>query len=610
MWNSRNYWGGNIGKVSLYRECIKKMTDSLIHRGPDDEGHEFFENCVMGFRRLAIVDLSEDGHQPMYSCSKNECITFNGEIYGYRSLKEQLDYPFKSGTDTEVILALYQKYGKTLVEHLNGMFSFAIWNEEKQELFCGRDRFGEKPFFYSFSENNEFIYASEIKAILASGLVKPELNKEALHHYLRYGFIHPKQSIYKNIFVLPPAHTLLYREGEIVISKYWELPSEELDISEEEAIDKFKDLINKSIEKQMIADVNVGAFLSGGLDSGTVVALSSEYTDNLKTIGFAYEGSWNEMPEARQVADKYNCEHMEVFMDEGEELALVLEEVISKLDEPLSDTAIPAAYKICEKAKEEMTVVMTGNAGDELFGGYKWYLKELEILEDGEENPLFLPLYKLGAIVAEKFNSKKCLSKFQSKILKAKYSDIITYQKENNNFFSQDEIEKMGLKIIFEEEYDILLDKNNLNSCMNMDLVHILPGDYLVKDDRISMLHSIELRTPFLDKDLVEFCVSLPAKYKLNNEHGKLLLRKAFGDKLPSDILNKQKQGFGAPVQQWLKFSSMESLTEKYLKNKEAEIFKYLDYTQIQKYLDYTYKHWCLLVLGIWFDKVYTKNSL
>ena len=167
--------GKNIGKVSLYQEYIKKMTDSLIHRGPDDEGHEFFENCVMGFRRLSIVDLSEEGHQPMYSYSKNECITFNGEIYGYRSLKEQLDYPFKSGTDTEVILALYQKYGKTLVEHLNGMFSFAIWNEEKQELFCGRDRFGEKPFFYSFSENNEFIYASEIKASLASGLVKPEL---------------------------------------------------------------------------------------------------------------------------------------------------------------------------------------------------------------------------------------------------------------------------------------------------------------------------------------------------------------------------------------------------------------------------------------------------
>lgn len=601
--------GKNIGNGLQYRLAIDKMTNSIIHRGPDDGGSEFFENCIMGFRRLSIVDLSIDGHQPMYSSTRNECITFNGEIYGYMDIKKKLEgYPFKSNTDTEVILALYQKLGnQKMMEYLTGMFAFAIWNEEKQELFCGRDRFGEKPFFYAFGENGEFIYASEIKAIIASGLVKPEINIDAMHHYLRHAFISPNQSIYKNIYVLPPAHTLKYRDGKIEIERYWTLPTEKLNLSEEEAIDKFRELVDKSIEKQMVADVKVGAFLSGGLDSGTVVALSSKYTDNLATIGFAYSGDWNEMPEAREVAKKYKCDHTEVYLDENE-LADVLEEVIEKLDEPIGDTAVPAAYKICEQARKEMTVVMTGNAGDELFGGYGWYKQEQEILDKGGANPALLPLYKLGALVSDKLNNKECVAKFQSNIRRAKYPDIITYHKQNvHNFFTNEEIKELGIGSIYENNYGIPLDKDNLNTCMNMDLVHILPGDYLVKDDRIAMLHSIELRTPFLDKDLVEFCSALPSKYKVGKEEGKLILRKSFGDKLPSEILNKKKQGFGAPIHQWLKTPKMELLTEKYLKNKELKIYDFLSYNVTQKYLNYTYKHWCLLVLSIWFEKVYTK---
>lgn len=595
--------GKNIGTSFQYKEKIQKMTDAIIHRGPDDEGHEFFNDCVMGFRRLSIVDLSSDGHQPMYSFDKKKCITFNGEIYGYREIKKQLsNYPFKSNTDTEVILALYEKYGKEMLEKLTGMFAFAIWDDEKKELFCGRDRFGEKPFFYAFGENGEFLYASEIKSILSTGLIQPKICKKALAHYLKYSFLHPNQSIYENIFVLPPAHTLLYKDGKIKVEKYWNLPTEELNISEEDALKKFKELMETSIKKQMIADVNVGAFLSGGLDSGTVVALSSKHTEKLSTIGFAYEGSWNEMPEARLMAKRYNCQHTEVYMNENQ-LAPVLEEVITKLDEPLGDTAVPAAYKVCEKASENTTVVITGNAGDELFAGYKWYQKELEILNKGKVAPQLLPFYKIGAILADKLKWKSLHKKMNNAILKAKFPTIIDYQKNNvHHYFSQDEINKLGINEKVEVDYGIPLDENNLNSCMNMDLVHILPGDYLVKDDRIAMLHSIELRTPFLDKDLVEFCTALPSKYKINEKQRKIILRKAFGHLLEKDILSKKKQGFGAPVSQWLKTESMEELTHKYLKNKNAKIYQYLVFSEVQKYINYTYKHWSLLVLAIWFE--------
>jgi len=589
----------------FYKRNLKNMTDSIIHRGPDDEGHEYFQNCFLGFRRLAIVDLSKDGHQPMYSDTENECIVFNGEIYGYRDLKQEIfEYPFKSNTDTEVILALYQKYGYALPQHLNGMFSIAIWDEEKQQLFCVRDRFGEKPFYYATGKNGEFIFASEIKAILATGLVDEELNDEAVFHFLRHTYIDSHQSIYRNIKVLPPASQLILKDNTIDISQYWNLPQEELDISEEQAVEKFKDLVEKSVKKQLVADVKVGAFLSGGLDSGTLVALSSKHNSNLTTLGFEYQGEWNEMPEARSISQKYNTSHKEVSLKD-EEIPKLLIEVLKKLDEPLADTAILATYTICKEATKNMTVVITGNAGDELFGGYKWYQKQKEILDKGSANSNFLTLYKIGSTISEKAGFKNGQDYFLDKIFRAKFPDIVSYQKEkvHNNFTKKETNLLMKSYSEYEHVYNFVLDKRNLNTPMKMDLTNIIPGDYMVKDDRIAMLHSIELRTPFLDKDLVEFCSALPAKYKVNTDQTKIILRKAFGKLLTDNILNKRKQGFGAPVEKWLKIPAMEELTAKILKNSSSKIFLKLDFEQVQKNLNYNYKHWSLLVLGIWMEE-------
>lgn len=595
----------NILNDDFYKRCLKRMTDSIIHRGPDDEGHEYFENCFLGFRRLAIVDLSQDGHQPMYSDTEKECIVFNGEIYGYRDLKNDLSqYPFKSNTDTEVILSLYQKYGSDLPKNLNGMFSVAIWDEEKQQLFCVRDRFGEKPFYFATGKNGEFIFASEIKAILATGLVDKELNDEAVSHFLRHSYINSHHSIYKNIRVLPPASQLVYKDGKIEISQYWNLPEEELNISEEDAVRKFENLVEKSVKKQLIADVKVGAFLSGGLDSGTLVALSSRHNANLTTLGFEYEGEWNEMPEARSISQKYNTNHKEVSLKD-EEIPNLLAEVLMRLDEPLADTAILATYAICEEAAKNMTVVITGNAGDELFGGYKWYQKEKEILEKGSADPKYLTFYKIGSTFSEKIGFRKAQDYFLDKIFRAKFPDIVAYQKEkvHNNFTKKETALLVKSDAEYQQIYNFALDKTNLNTPMKMDLTNIIPGDYMVKDDRIAMMHSIELRTPFLDKDLVEFCSALPAKYKVNTDQTKIILRKAFGKLLTDTILKKRKQGFGAPVEKWLKIPEMEKLSAKILKNPGSKIFLKLDFKEVQKNLNYNYKHWSLLVLGIWMEE-------
>lgn len=588
-----------------YKTKLKNMTDAMQHRGPDDEGMEFFENCFLGFRRLSIVDTSLAGHQPMYSQDKSRCIVFNGEVYGYRELKKTIDYySFKSNTDTELVLALYENEGAELLQKITGMFAFAIWDEKEQQIFAARDRFGEKPFYYAFGKNGEFIFASEIKSILATGLVNEDINPDAIFHYLRHAFVSSQQSIYKNIFVLPPSHFLKYKNGNLEIKPYYNLEKPEAKIDENKAVEELKELTRQSVEKQLVADVPVGVFLSGGLDSGTMVALSSQYSPHITTLGFAYEGDWNEMPQARQIAEKYKTNHHEVFLEENR-ISEILQKILTNLDEPLADTSIVATYAICEKAKEKMTVVITGNAGDELFGGYKWYQQELEFLEKGNASEFLLPVYKVGSLVSKKLGFKGLNASFLEKINRAKYRNIIDYhQRKVHQFFSKDEVQKL-LKSDsdFEHQYSFKLDEKNLNTCLKMDLTNVLPGSYMVKDDRISMMHSIELRTPFLDKNLVEFCMSLPYQHKVSSTQTKKILRKAFGNLLTEDILNKKKQGFGAPVAKWLKLKEMEGFTEEILKNPASKIYQFLNFNEAQKYLDYTYKHWVLLVLGLWFEK-------
>jgi len=593
-----------------YQKNLQLMVDKLQHRGPDGLGTLFFDNCALGHTRLSIVDLSS-GQQPMLSATSTTAVTFNGEIYGYQSIKASLDnYPFRTTSDTEVILALYQRYGKGLLAHLPGMFAFAIWDEDNQELFCARDRFGEKPLFYAFGTQGELLFASEIKAILASGLVKPVLNQDALVHYLKRMYVHPYQSIYQNIYTLPPAHLLCYRKGQLSVERYWHLPETSNDIELAEAIEEFKRLFDQAVSQQLVADVPVGAFLSGGLDSSTVVAVASRHQAKLKTFSFGFENSINELPFARQVAELYQTEHIELTDRRADigELLMTMQDVY---DEPVADSSNIPTYLISKLARQYVKVVLTGNGGDELLAGYLLGYKPL--LEMNQEAQDYLGFtYVIGLALRWLSQAGLSLQTWQHQIIGRMYQRYYGSVPETyaalNEYFTDSQINQLGLKHTSERLISLKNYRSNtVDDTLRMDLEDFMPGDILVKEDRASMANGLEMRSPFLDVDFASFCISLPFRLKITRESDKLILRQAFAEAWPPAIRTRGKQGFGAPVKQWMQQDSLRELTETYLKDPKQKLFSLLSFNGTQRVLNYsiskTNKKWILLVLALWMDK-------
>jgi len=585
-----------------YQDRIKKMTDAMAYRGPDSSHFEFYANAALGHRRLSIIDLSENGKQPMFSSTKKECIVLNGEIYGYQDIKDQYsDYPYHGSSDTEVILAMYQKKQKKLIHDLPGMFAFAIWNDEKQELFCARDRFGEKPFYYAIGENGEFIFASEIKAILASGLIKPEIDKAQIAYYLKNGYIHPHKTIYKNIFNLKPAHTLGLKGGKIEIKPYWTIPTETSKLSLDDSIEKFKYLFDNAVKKQLVADVPVGSFLSGGLDSSTIVAVASKYKENIKTLVYGYEsGDLNEMPYAQAIADKYKTDH-HILLDKKQKISETLQEVYSYMDEPLMDTSLLPTHLIFKEAAKDLKVILSGDVGDELFGGYSFYRYNINLSQKG-----FYPDYLSKMILlAGKF--KEIGSERRHR---AEYSDTLDYhQNKVRNHFTASEIKKLGIiDEIPGQDFSFTPKNEDYNDLMRIDLEKYVPGNMLLKGDRTSMYNSIEVRIPFLDIDFAEFCIQLPWQYKVNSTEDKIILRKAYSQAWTEEIAKRKKNGFGASVNEWFKETELQDLSRELLENKDSYIFKFLDFNEVQKKLNKQMQHWSLLILALWFEN--NKNYL
>lgn len=578
---------GIIGKnVQRYKHSVKQMTDAIAHRGPDGDGIAVFENCVLGHRRLSIIDLST-GDQPMYS-NQQACLVFNGEFYGYKEVKQQLSYPFKTSSDTEVILALYHAYGAAqFVEKVKGMFAFGLWDEANQTFIAARDRFGEKPFYYALTKDNELVYASELKAILASGLIEPELNPESIAHYLKHLYVHPHHSIYKNIFVLPPAHFLVYKNGEIKIERYWNLPQQQLDISFEEAKEECYRLLDKSVQQQLVADVPVGTFLSGGLDSSTITALAAKHhSKQLTTISFSFGSEVNELPYARQIAKKYNTHGLELHHDDFD-IAHWFVEMSKVYDEPFADSSNIPTYLICKEAAKELKVVLTGDAGDELFAGYSsWYNPLVQL-----KNKDFVSLLK---------NWKK-------KLRNPHYRNhlVTDVHVEQNSYFSFTELQKICLgETLYTHSKFINAPYNTVDAAMRQDLQDYMPGDILVKTDRAAMANSLELRAPFLDVDFATFMIALPEKFKTNGSNDKILMRETFKDLWTDDIVNRKKQGFGAPVHKWLQQKNMQQLKHDFLKDKNNPIFTWIDYTQTQKIAaQNNYQTWILLTLALWMQQ-------
>ncbi len=580
--------GKNINKIK--DESINKMLLSLSHRGPDDHGVLKFPTCTLGQTRLSIIDLV-GGHQPMRDNKKNIAITFNGEIYNYQELKKDLSekgHIFSTNSDTEVILKSYIEYGNECPKYLDGMFAFAIWDEEKQTLFMARDRFGKKPLYYAFDTDGNLMVASEIKALLSSGKLKGEINPEVIDNYLALMYVPPTKTIYKNIFTLGPSERATYKNDTFTKSKYWQLEYKPMEISYDDAKRELKRLFLEAVKKRMVADVEIGSFLSGGVDSTLVTAYAQKFTDKpIKTFSLGYGDHINELPFAEEASKKIGTDHY--TLQANEDLLDALKKSIAYFDEPHADSSDFPQSLLSEFASSKVKVALSGDGADELFMGYGWYQKHLNLsLRKHTIEKLFLNPFQ-GYI-----KNISIFSENERKELWGKNS------KNVNNFIISD-IRKSKL--------------NSISKINLFDLTTYLPGQLLTKVDQMSMMYGLEVRSPFLDYKLAEFVYNLPTEFKMNKGENKIILKDILSEIMPKEFVYRRKQGFGAPVKEWLRTPKMENLIKKEFGD-EAHIYKFFNKKALKKIINrfygngkfgekiddsVYYKIWVLLCLELWF---------
>jgi asparagine synthase (glutamine-hydrolysing) len=598
-----------IQEAPSHRSQLGRMVESLRHRGPDDEGAHFFDRCALGHTRLSIVDLA-GGHQPMLTPDGRTGICFNGEIYGYKALRQALpEYPFRTSGDTELLIALYERHGEAMMERLPGMFAFALWDDRKQKLFCARDRFGEKPFFYAMGRGGEFVFASEIKAILASGLVEPRLDPAGVRQYLQRGYVNSNRTIYRNIHSLPPAHRLSFADGKIEVSRYWSLPVVQEEPSLGEAVEKFRHLFDQAVARQLVADVPVGAFLSGGLDSSTIVAMASKHHRRLKTFSFGFGKVIDELPYAREIAARYGTDHHEAS-DQAEDIAGLLSRMQEVYDEPFGDSSNIPTYLLSGLARRHVTVALAGEGADELLAGYNFWYRPLFNLERARNLPDFVStLIRIAALGCKTMGRPlppSLAELWEGFLLKPLYPDCLEAHRARAACFSDAELDGFGLPRDAETSSAHAPSNGacGLDGVLGTDLETYLPGDILTKTDRASMAWSLEMRCPFLDVDLASFCIGLPSRLKIDSRRDKILLREAFSDAWTPSIRKRSKQGFGASVGSWLKQPDLVEMKNSILKNPQHPLGQIIDLQRAGTYSEKDNNQtWFLLVLGAWLEK-------
>jgi asparagine synthase (glutamine-hydrolysing) len=526
------------------------------------------------------VDLA-GSPQPLVSPDKTLAVTFNGEIYGYRELRRKLpDYAWQTAGDTELLLALYRAHGVKMLKHLPGMFAFGLWDEATQSLFCARDRFGEKPLFYAQGREREFLVGSEIKAILASGLIDPVLDRTAVRHYLRRGYVHPGQSIYENIRPLPPACQLVYRHGKIEIKRYWHLPVTDEGMGMATAVEQFRGLFQQAVGRQLVADVPVGIFLSGGLDSSSIVAAATKIAGHVRTFSFGFGRSIDELPYAREVAKRYGTEHHELS-DQDADIAALLRTMQTVYDEPFGDSANIPTYLLSRLARQHITVALAGEGADEMLGGYGFWYRPVFNYERSKALPdvvaLLIRITAFMLKVCGRPLPKSLAQLWEGFFLKGHYRNALEMHYARNAYFSGEELDQLGFP---REESSTPQYRDSASSGLDgvfrADLEDYLPGDVLTKTDRASMAHGLEMRCPFLDVEFATFCISLPARLKLDATQEKLILRAAYSAAWTPSIRKRGKQGFGAPVRDWLQRPAVRDLTIATLGDRQHPLFNLL----------------------------------
>ncbi len=616
----------NFGKNSPVEETqIKKMCNVMIHRGPDDEGIFIEKNIGIGMRRLSIIDL-ETGHQPIFNEDKSICIVLNGEIYNFQELRfnlEKIGHNFHTKTDVETVVHLYEDYQEKCVEHLRGMFAFAIWDKKNQKLFLARDRLGKKPLFYTIIDGS-LIFSSEMKSILEILNTTPEIDIEAIDLYLTYQYIPGPGTIFKSIKRLQPAHTLICNKtGNIKIERYWDINfTNKTKLSFSEASQKIKEILIESTKLRLISDVPLGAFLSGGHDSTIIVGLMSQLQDRpVKTFSIGFEDQdFSELKYAKIVAKRFNTEHNEFVVKP--QFIEILPKIIWHYDQPFADTSALPSYYVANITKKYVTVALNGDGGDENFAGYlrykalkgsKYFSLPFQILgkeftekfsslvphtETSKPKSKFRYMYRLMSALAEPPQTRNVLWHcfFDNKTKYRIYSENTKALLNQKNAY--DYLEKTFLNA----PADDILDK-----AFYTDIMTYLPECLLVKMDIACMANSLEARSPFLDHNLIEFTATLPSNWKLHHFTTKYILKETFKDIIPEEILTRGKQGFGTPVGKWFKEELKNYIKEILLEPRSIKR-GYFEPSQLKELIDehitgkndHGYKLWALLVLELW----------
>jgi asparagine synthase (glutamine-hydrolysing) len=617
-----------VGKFNKIQ--ITAATMSMEKRGPDFQDIYLDEWVGLGHRRLSVIDTSASGHQPMWDESKRYCIVFNGEIFNYQQLRKDLELQgakFNSASDTEVLLQLYIREKENCLPKLNGFFSFCIYDKQDETFFLARDRYGIKPLLYVFDED-KFIFASEMKTILQYGIEK-DLDFSSIVIFLQLNYIPAPHSVFQKVKKVLPGHFLKVSKKQCTTGKWYEIPynsneAENNPVSYEEAKEKFKDLLDSAVQQRLVADVPLGAFLSGGVDSSVITGLASRHKANLHTfsIGFRNEKFFDETAYARLVARHFNTEHT-VFSLTNDDLYAHLKTILNYIDEPFADSSAINVYILSKETRKYATVALSGDGADELLGGYNKHAAFSRLLNGGwKESAVkkLLPFWKMlpQSRAGRLSNFSRQMTRFAEGSLLApseRYwrwagyadaSDAISLLSDGSRkkFISNEYTNRQSELLKF------ITPGHNINDVLLTDMQMVLPNDMLVKSDLMSMANGLEVRSPFLDYRVVNFAFSLPGDYKINRGRRKRILQDAFRDILPPKIYNRPKKGFEVPLLKWFRTEMKSLILDDLLSEKrivQQGIFNYVEIDRLKRQLfspksgDVHARIWGLVVFQWWY---------
>ncbi len=601
---------GFIGKDKDKKKILKNMCDRIKHRGPDAQGYYVKGDVALGQRRLSIIDI-EGGKQPMFSKDEKLVVVFNGEIYNYQELKSELsDYPFQTNSDTEVLLYGYKEWGSELPKHLRGMFAFALYDIENKTLFCARDPFGIKPFYY-YQNDGDFMFASEIKAFLDHPKFKKEFNESILAPYLSFSFTPTTETFFKGVKRLDAGYSLTYKEGEMKLNRYFDLS---FDIQKEDydkTVDNISKAMTDSVNHHMISDVEVGSFLSSGIDSSYLVSLAKP--DKTYTVGYDIP-RYDETNYAKDLTEKLGIRNINKKITK-EEYMQILPKIMYHMDEPASDPAVVALYFVANIASKDVKVVLSGEGADEFFGGYNYYREEVDYAFYNKI-PFFI---------------RHGISKFFSLFPPVRGINFLVRRGEKledsyigvNKVWSEKETKKLlknkpvlENRYITKPVYDEFKDKSNIVKMQAIDINFWLMKDILQKADRMTMANSLEGRVPFVDTEVFKVASSLPIEYKVTKENTKVALRDAAKKVIPNESYKKKKLGFPVPIRDWIKEDDVYKELKRELNSKVAKKFfnteillKMLDEHKNGKKDNYR-KVWTVYTFLKWYDVFFSSDDV